>query len=317
MPVYNAESFLKETLDSIIRQTFEDFELLALNDGSLDNSGAILDEYAKKDPRIIVIHKENEGLVATLNKGIELAKSELIARVDADDPSFEDRLEEQLKLFNSNEKLVLVGGGFEIIDHLGYFLETIHPPLRDSDLRRTLSLRNPFGHSGVIFKKEAVLKAGLYTDEFGPTEDYDLWIRLAEQGEIACLPFPVYRYRINKGGISQSNSIRQAAETALHSQRLWQKSVPTVLGRKDLVRQSDLLLREARTVRYGIGIKEQFLSDNAQIGIKFIRYRHYLKGIKQLFAVASTGRTGVRVVLKRFKHIDRGSLKQNRKLNDF
>lgn len=316
MPVYNAESFLSETLDSVLRQTFEDFELLAINDGSTDKSGVILDKYANLDSRIVVIHKKNEGLVATLNYGIGRARAELIARLDADDPSFEDRFEQQLILFKSNKKLVLVGGGFEIIDHMGYFLETIHPPTQDRDLRRTLYLRNPFGHSGIMFKKEAVIRAGLYTDEFGPTEDYDLWIRLAKEGELACLPFPIYKYRINKGGISQSNSTRQAAETAEHSHRQWSESLPAVLTRRELIDQSESFIRNARTHRYGIGQKEQFLSDNAQVGVKFIRYHHYLKGLRQLFLVASTGRTGIRVIVKRLKRIDRGSLKQDRKLSN-
>lgn len=202
LPAYNTARYLKESLDSVLRQSYTNFELIALNDGSTDTTGDILDQYAASDTRIVVVHQDNIGLVKTLNKGINLAKGELIARIDGDDPWMDDKLLEQVNCFNEDPSLVLSGGGFEIINTDGYYLETVMPPLFDEDIRRTLYLRNTFGHSAVVFKKEAAIQAGLYSSDHGPTEDYDLWIRLAKIGTVSNLPRPIYRYRINLNGIS-------------------------------------------------------------------------------------------------------------------
>ena len=312
MPVYNGGEYLKETIDSVLRQTFTDFELLIVNDGSTDKSKSIIDAYSKKDDRIRAFHRKNSGLVETLNFAISEANAAYLARIDADDPSFESRLQEQYSLFDKDKSLVLVGGGFEIIDENGYFIETIHPPIIDKDIRRTLMLRNPFGHSGVMYKKSAVIKAGLYSNQFGPTEDYDLWIRLSKIGSLANLPKPIYRYRINRKGVSQTNSQRQAEETKQHIQGLWSQETPSIIGRAELLISSQNYIKKSKTLPYGVGLKTQYLSDNAQIGIKLIRYGHYLKGMHQLLNVASTGRTGARVVVKRLKMLDTGSIKQVR-----
>lgn len=313
MPVYNGAPYLKETLDSVLRQTFTDFELIIINDGSTDDTKTIIEAYSTRDSRIVAVHQDNIGLVNSLNKGLAIARSNLIARIDGDDPSFETRLDEQYQLFMNDKSLVLAGGGFEIIDENGYFIETIHPAIDDRDLRRTLMLRNPFGHAGVMFRKDAALQTGGYSSDFGPTEDYDLWIRLSKLGTLAAIPNPIYRYRINRKGISQSNSKLQAKETKQHIEKQWRESVPVLLSRRELTATSKRLIRLAKTTPYGVGMKEQLLSDNAQIGIKLIRYKHYFQGIRQLLNVASTGRTGIKVVRKRLNQLDSGSFRQSRR----
>jgi glycosyltransferase involved in cell wall biosynthesis len=310
LPVYNAELFLAETLDSILRQTFSNFEVIAINDGSTDSSLGILKEYAKKDARIVIIDQKNMGLVKTLNSAISSARGTYIARVDADDPSFENRLELQVEVLDKNSNIVLVGGGFEIIDENGFFIETVHAPTREEDIRRAMLIRNPFGHAGVMFTKKAFKDTGGYSDDCGPTEDYDLWVRLSHVGNITSIPQPLYRYRIVQSGISQSASEEQAKFTKKITENLWKKQTPRVLSRQELLVQANRYLHLPTRESYNVGIKVQFLSDNARIGTKLIRHAQYLQGIKQLLSVASVGRSGIKAVVKQLGHLDRGSFKQ-------
>lgn len=314
MPIYNASAFLRESIDSVLRQNYTDFELLLINDGSNDSSKTIIKEYADRDVRIVAVHQHNIGLVATLNKGVKLAKGEYIARIDGDDPWLDNKLAEQINFLDTHQSVVLVGGGFEVIDEKGYYIETVPVPTRHEDIIRTMTLRNTFGHAGVVFRKDAFNRAGGYRDDFGPTEDYDLWIRLANIGRVANLAHPVYRYRINRGGISQQNSERQAQETKLHASRFWTTYPPSVISRSELLKKSKAYLSKGDPEWYGIALKQQMLADNAQIGVKMIRYRRYTDGLKQILAVTSTGRTGVREVKKRISSLTTGSLRQNRNL---
>lgn len=312
MPAYNAELYIRESIDSVLRQSFTDFELIIINDGSTDNTQSIAEHYAKIDKRVLVINQKNQGVVATLNAGIKEARAPYIARIDGDDPWFDNKLEDQVNAFKRNAELVLIGGGFEIIDEDGYYIETIFPPTYDRDIRRTMMLRNSFGHAGVMFKRNAIVKAGLYSDKCGPTEDFDMWIKLSKLGKVANLPRPIYRYRINRSGISQQNSAIQTKETTKHIERQWQQSTPTTLSRREIRERSEEYVQLGRTTGYGVALKDQFLSDNAQIGMKLIRRKKYKQGFFQLLHVASTGRSGLRAVQRRLKHLDRGSLRQSR-----
>ena len=299
MPVYNAKRYLRESIDSVLRQDFENYEFIIINDGSIDESQHIINLYAKLDNRIVALEQQNRGLVDTLNRGVSVARGRYIARIDADDPWMEGKLTAQISMLEANPSIVLIGGGFEVIDENGYYIQTIPVPSQTRDIMRTMLLRNPFGHAGVVFRKDAFNKAGGYSNKYGPTEDYDMWIKLANLGMVVNLPYPVYRYRINRLGISQQSSERQAKETKAHSSRLWDKNAPTILTRSELMAASKYYLHASPLEWYGIALKQQMLSDNAQIGIKLIRRGHILMGCRQLFAVALTGRTGIRAVIKR------------------
>jgi glycosyltransferase involved in cell wall biosynthesis len=288
----------------VLRQDYKNYELIIINDGSTDLTQTIINEYAKRDDRIIPIKQKNAGLVATLNKGIGLARGIYIARIDGDDPWMEGKLTDQISELEKDERLVLIGGGFEIIDENGYYIETIFPPTRDEDIRRTLMLRNTFGHAGVIYRKDAIVKAGLYSNQCGPTEDYDMWIKLSSIGRLKNLAHPVYRYRIHRNGISQQNSQKQALATKQHVEKIWSKSTPRVLSRREIIIQSNRYLHQTPQLWYGQALKEQFLSDNAQIGVKLIRHGHIINGLLQILYVASIGRSGTKAALKRIRSIN-------------
>ncbi len=212
MSVYNGERFLREAIDSILNQTYKDFEFIIVNDGSTDRSEKIIRSY--KDKRIRLINQKNHGLVYSLNKGVKLARSDLIARMDADDVSKPDRLKEEIKLFNANIRLGLVGTFFELIDfENGQSLGIEITPLTKSiDIKRSMLFVNPIAHGSSMYRKEAYIDSGGYRSDYGPTEDYDLWRRISKNWELEIVPKVLFSYRINNPkSISQSKNKIQAS----------------------------------------------------------------------------------------------------------
>jgi glycosyltransferase involved in cell wall biosynthesis len=305
MPVYNAEAYLIEALHSILGQSFANFELIAINDGSTDNSADILAGYSAKDHRLVVINQPNRGLVATLNYGIDTARGKYIARMDADDISFPDRFRRQVEILETHDNVVLVTGAFEIIDEEGEFLYREIVPAHDADIKRSMLLRNPIAHGSAMFRRDSAVQAGKYSDKHGPTEDYDLWVRLSNLGEFMALDYAVYRWRVNRLGITSTKNKIQSDIMKGHINNLWASAPPTVLHAKSL-RASG---RDYYTHydKHGITMKNIMLADNARIAVKLIRRGHLLKGLQQLLAVLIVGRSGVKAVWRRFGAIAHGT----------
>lgn len=304
MPVYNAGKFLQDAIDSVLKQTFENFELIAINDGSTDKSGEILDQYARLDPRIIVKHRENRGLVATLNESISLARGDYIARLDSDDIAFSDRLSRQVAILSKKPKVVLVAGCFEVFDEDSEYLYREVIPAYNEDIKRAMYLRNPIGHSSVMFRKSAFDKVGGYSSECGPTEDYELWSRLAREGEFYALEHAVFKWRVNTQGITSTQNAEQIRIMKSHTNMLWDTNPPIILSRKHLKK---ITARYYHTFdKYGVSMKEVVLSDNAQLGVKMIKRGHIIKGLHQLLVVASLGRSGLKTVYRRIMHVYKG-----------
>jgi len=206
MSVYNGERFLTESVESILNQTFENFEFIIINDGSTDDSGKILCEYAKKDSRIIIIEQENQGLTYSLNKGISITRGKYIATMDADDISLPIRLDEQYKALTSNPKAVLSACFYEIVDKNGSVIRPVYIP--KCNIKRWLLDVNRLCHSSVMFSKEAFDKAGGYRLKYA--QDYDLWLRLAEQGDIIVIDKVLHKYRFNPSSLSFKKQQEQA-----------------------------------------------------------------------------------------------------------
>ena len=203
MGIYKDEKYVKKAVTSILDQSFSDFEFIIINDGSPDKSADVV--RAIKDPRIRLIHQTNRGLVATLNKGISLARGQFIARQDADDISQPTRLAKELELLMARPKVGVVSVFFAYIDEKSKLTGTVITGLlKHLDLRRALYVNNPFSHGGAMFRKSAYQKAGGYTSDYGPTEDYVLWCKLADlEWELAMIPEVLYLYRLVPTGISQ------------------------------------------------------------------------------------------------------------------
>ncbi|MGP9811530.1 glycosyltransferase [Rhodopseudomonas sp. NSM] len=208
LPVRDGQRWLREAVDSVLAQTLTDLELLVIDDGSTDATPAILDEARGRDPRVVVLRQQREGLVAALNRGLAQARAPLIARLDADDIALPDRLARQCDYLQAHPDVVLLGGWAEIIDEHG---ASRNKQMRPSPvgLRETLAKKSPFIHPTVMFRTEAARRVGGYRAAFEAGEDYDFWLRLADIGEIAILPEVLIRYREHGGSVTRTRELRQ------------------------------------------------------------------------------------------------------------
>lgn len=200
LPVYNAEAYVREAVESILAQTFTDFELIAINDGSTDGSGAILRELAARDTRIVLVERPNGGLVSALNEGIKIARAELIARMDADDVSMPERFALQHARMMEEPELAVLGSFFHIMDRDGAIIRLYDDlPLTPAEARSAVG-GFLVAHPAVMMRRDAVLKAGGYRKAFCHAEDYELWLRMIDLGyAIANLPRPLLNYRDEYG----------------------------------------------------------------------------------------------------------------------
>ena len=210
MSVYNGEEYLREAVESVLGQTFGDFEFLIIDDGSKDGTAEILAEYGRRDGRVRVVAQENRGRVASLNRGMEMARGELIARMDADDVAMPERLEKQVSFLRMHTEVGLLGTWVENIGPRGEVLGIYAPATGDGELREVMLRWNPFRHPTIVMRKEIVLTVGGYRKALLDTDDYDLWCRMAERTKIANLPEKLVRYRMHPKQVSVTNMAHQA-----------------------------------------------------------------------------------------------------------
>lgn len=213
MSVYNGEELLKETMDSILRQTFKDFELIVIDDCSTDSSLNILQDYAKSDERIKILHNEkNIRLQASLNRGIDAACGEFIARVDADDVMRVDRLEKQYKFMKKHSNLSMSACKFYWYIDGEIVTNPMIQRLDSASVNARLLFSNPICHPCVIMKTE-VAKKMKYLVEFTCSEDLELWTRMVlNKNKIAIQRERMMLYRIHKNQITQNSSEAQAVQ---------------------------------------------------------------------------------------------------------
>ena len=211
MSVYNGAAFLSEAVESMLKQTFRDFEFIIVDDGSTDESRVILEEIAAVDARLSVIVQPNRGLVDALNRAIHVARGKFIARMDADDVAIATRLEKQLHFMNQNPSVAVVGGAVEIIDARGVSVGRLTFPRVDAQIRRELESGGcPLCHPTVLMRTDAVRATGGYRPVVVDAEDYDLWLRLADKYHIGNLSDIVLKYRRHPGQVSLQRFKRQA-----------------------------------------------------------------------------------------------------------
>jgi glycosyltransferase involved in cell wall biosynthesis len=209
MPVYNCAKYLREAVESILNQTFHEFEFIIVNDGSIDESLEILKEYANKDSRIKIVNQPNSGIVVALNRGVTEASGEWIFRLDADDVAMPERLSKQLNFVQDNDGVVLVGSGCIEVDKNGIAIKKHIYPQGHNDLIRHLENGKAFfPHSSAFFNKECIMKLGGYNRKFTGAEDLDMWLRIGETAPIACLQIPAVKLRKHPQMISNINQGR-------------------------------------------------------------------------------------------------------------
>lgn len=212
MSVFNGERFLKKAVGSVLSQTFFDFEFLILDDCSTDNTWNILTNF--QDPRIRLIkNSETMGLTRALNKGLGLARGKYVARMDADDISLSKRLQRQEAFLDKNQNIAMVGCWVEVIDENGQKTERVNFPIVPYLLRWRLLFTNTFVHSAIMFRKDAALGVGGYSEQMKYAQDYDLWSRLSIHWDLANIPAVLVEWRFWKGGISAAHARNQEEAT--------------------------------------------------------------------------------------------------------
>ena len=199
MPVYNGEKYLREALESILNQTFKDFELIILNDCSTDRSEDIVRSYS--DARIVYIKNEcNLGLIKTLNRGFDLAKGELIARMDQDDISLPSRFERQVAVFRDYPQIGVCGTCFTLFGQETEEKTIIHPE-KPAEIKISLLSGCYIGHPTVMLRKKSI--QGLrYDDDYQAGEDYEFWTRLSRITELYNIQESLLRYRWHQTNMS-------------------------------------------------------------------------------------------------------------------
>jgi glycosyltransferase involved in cell wall biosynthesis len=239
MSTYNAGDYLREAIESILRQTYKNFEFIVINDGSTDHTESILSSY--NDSRLKVINQEREGLTKSLNKGIKMSKGEYIARQDADDISLPRRIEVQVKFLNANPEIALVGTFIRCMDSKGRNLKTFiigeDPALFGKsllDLSKELGGivaligrtpdevkdllrkgRNCIMHGTVMFRREILQTIGMYEERFHVAQDYEFWLRASNHFKLTNIGEVLYKIRFHKERLSESAKREQKKYMAL------------------------------------------------------------------------------------------------------
>ena len=220
MPVYNDKRFLTKAIDSILAQTYENFELIIIDSSTDQETIDLIDRY---DPKIKYIWKEKRGIANALNAGIKEARGEYIARMDADDISMPDRLEKQVRYLDAHLDTMLLGGQGIIIDEDDNEKGISKNPLAYDVIRAGLVFNNTFWHPTVMFRRK-VFEDGFYYDENFTAEDYDLWTRLASGYVIENLPDILIKYR-QYGGNTSELLARRVSESVIRSNRNYVRSL--------------------------------------------------------------------------------------------
>ncbi|MGN6627486.1 MAG: glycosyltransferase [Tepidisphaeraceae bacterium] len=211
MSAYNAQRYLRQAIDSILAQTFSDFEFIIIDDGSTDGTLAILRDYEQRDSRLRVISRPNKGLTVSLNEGLAAARAPLIARMDADDIARPERFARQVAFLAAHPEVVLLGASVELIDPFGVHIGDVNYPQSHSEIDARL-LQGEGGvvpHPAAVYRAESVRALGGYRTEYNNSEDLDLWLRLAEIGRVANLPEILLQYRRDLGSVSHTKRDNQ------------------------------------------------------------------------------------------------------------
>jgi glycosyltransferase involved in cell wall biosynthesis len=214
MPVYNGEKYLKEAIESILNQTFKDFELILINDGSTDSSEKIIKSFT--DERIVYIDNgKNLGLAASFNAGIDAARGQYIARMDADDISLPTRFEKQFSYLERKPHIGIVGSGIVIIDENGRKMAVHKRPKSHLEIKFSSLFSSPMYHPTVMGRAE-IFRSHHYNDTFSNSEDYELWSRLlfGTSTRFANFREPLIKYRVYPQSFTQALNLDKRALSA-------------------------------------------------------------------------------------------------------
>lgn len=206
MPVYNGEKYIKETIESVLNQSYKDFEFIIIDDGSTDNTLKIIQSF--NDQRVQVVNSDHRGIVEALNIGLKISRGEYIVRIDADDICLKDRFDILLAYMEANRKVVVCGSWAQKINENREVVGKLdYPPVENKDIKKFALLHNPFIHPSVIFRKEVIYKVGMY-GKFKHNEDYEFWTRVLKVGEGHNISEELLQYRIHENQVTKKSNLK-------------------------------------------------------------------------------------------------------------
>ena len=267
MPVYNAEKYLIYSIESILNQSFGDFEFLIFDDGSNDKSKEIIAKYSNQDKRIKFYNNNiNMGYSHIINKTLLHVKHNFIARMDADDISEIDRLEKQYNFLKANNQYSVVGSYIKIIDKDNKLIRKSSYPIENKDIKNKLHKFSTFAHPSTMINFYYLKKVGFYRPMFEPAEDYDLWTRLSVISKLKNLPEYLLKYRQHTSSVSMKRSDEQQIKTFFI-----QKNFSYLENGMDLIYEKNIQNIDLKTCKKLFGDFTKI-----DLGIKFGKLQYYL-----------------------------------------
>lgn len=222
LPCFNAEATIQEALSSLLAQSFTDFEVLCVDDGSTDNTVSILEDWSRRDPRFVVVRQNHRGIIQTANRGLSLCRTPIILRMDADDHCHPDRIKLQKRYLDENSDIAVVGSlveGFpegQIGEGFELYYKWLNSLINHADITREIFVESPLANPSTAIRKSWILSAGGYQDHGWP-EDYDLWLRLYLAGaKFAKIPRVLLAWREHPGRLTHLDS-RYSVENFLRA----------------------------------------------------------------------------------------------------
>jgi len=261
MPAYNAGKYIREAITSVLEQTYRNFELLIVNDGSTDDTISVVLSF--KDPRIVLVDQDHHGIAQALNTGLRLADTYYVARFDADDICMPDRLEKQFNFLEDHPDYILVGSDAEYILEHGDFLFSFKCIAHSNEeVQRNMYVYCPFIHSSVMYKRDEVISAGGYNEHAHHFEDYLLWTGLAKMGKMQNLREPLIKVRFNPASLTidekwRGERFRQLKRAATTRGSITKEEGDELLA---IIKKQDI--RKIKEGAYHALCGKKFLADN-------------------------------------------------------
>jgi glycosyltransferase involved in cell wall biosynthesis len=263
MPAYNAGKYIREAITSVLEQTYRNFELLVINDGSTDDTISVVLSF--KDPRIVLVDQDHHGVAQALNTGLRLADTYYVARFDADDICMPDRLEKQFNFLEDHPDYILVGSDAEYILEQGDFLFSFKCIAHSNEeVQRNMYVYCPFIHSSVMYKRDEVIEAGGYDAHAHHFEDYLLWTSLSKMGKMQNLREPLIKVRFNPASVTidekwRGERFRQLKRAATTRGSITKEEGDELLA---IIKKQDI--RKIKEGAYHALCGKKFLADNYQ-----------------------------------------------------
>jgi glycosyltransferase involved in cell wall biosynthesis len=255
MPAFNSARWLTQAISSMTNQSIADFELIIVNDGSSDETETLIADAMRCDARVRGFYHQHAGIAVTLNRGLDLARGRFVARMDADDVAHPDRLETQMAFLEQHPDVVAVGSWAHLIDERGCKTGELRPATNPAMIARVLAKQNPLVHSSMMFPTEVARRLGGYRKALEGAEDYDLWLRMSECGQLANLPTFLMDLRVH----ATSSSAVGASKQMLAARLARIAAAERRAGRTDFIDRkapADLRRIDSREVRLAYRIHD-------------------------------------------------------------